>query len=336
MPAKRKILITGGTGFLGSYIIRELVAANYEVRAIRRGKKYPGYLPKDIGDKVEWVEGDVLDVMSLDDAMEGIDIVVHSAAVVSFIKKSRKEMYRVNVEGTANVINMALEKKVSRIIHISSVAALGRTVHGGHVNEERKWQENKINTHYARSKHQAELEVWRGLGEGLNGVILNPSTILGYGDWNTGSCAIFRNVYSEFKWYGPGINGFVDVEDVARAVVLLIESDITEQRFILNADNWSFKKLQDSIADAFRKKHPAWQTNAFLLSVAWRLEKLKAKFTGKVPLLTKESIRVAKSKTYFENDKIRAAFPGFSFTPLEQTIKKACENYLGTVTAMQP
>ena len=127
-------------------------------------------------------------------------------------------MYQVNVEGTANVVNMALEKNVRRLIHISSVAALGRTTTGGSVNEEKKWEESKVNTHYAKSKYKGELEVWRGISEGLDGVILNPSTILGYGDWNNSSCAIFKNIYEEFKWYTPGINGFVDVEDVARAV----------------------------------------------------------------------------------------------------------------------
>jgi dihydroflavonol-4-reductase len=330
------ILVTGGTGFLGSYILRELVENGYEVRAIRRGNKYPPHLSKEILDKVQWAEGDVLDVVALQDAMEGINTVIHSAAIVSFVKKDRREMYRVNVEGTANVINMALEKNIARFIYISSVAALGRSANGGQVDEEKKWEENNINTHYAKSKHKAELEVWRGFSEGLNGVILNPSTILGYGDWNNGSCAIFKNVYQEFRWYTPGVNGFVDVEDVARAVVLFIKSDITEQRFILNGDNWPFKKLQDSIADGFGKKHPPGQATPFLLAIAWRLERIKAIFTGKKPLLTKESARVAQSKTYFQNDKIREALPGFSFTPLDQTIKKACENYLGTVTAMQP
>jgi dihydroflavonol-4-reductase len=330
------VLVTGGTGFLGAYIIQQLLEKGYRVRAIRRGNKYPFHFPKEILNKVEWVEGDVLDVMSLQDAMEGIEAVIHSAAIVSFVKKDRREMYRVNVDGTANVINIALEKNIGRFIHISSVAALGRSSRGGQVNEEKKWEDNKINTHYAKSKHKAELEVWRGFSEGLNGVILNPSTILGYGNWNNGSCAIFKNVYKEFKWYSPGVNGFVDVEDVAKVVLLLLKSDISEERFIVNGDNWPFKRLQDRIANGFGKKPPSRQTTPFLLAMAWRLEQLKMVFSGKKPLLTKESARVAQSKTYFENDKIRKALPGFSFTPLEQTIKKACKNYLGTVTALQP
>lgn len=330
-----KILVTGGSGFLGSYIIKQLVEKGYAVRAIRRSTAIPFWISSSILNIVEWVEGDILDVVALEEAMEGIDSIIHSAAVVSFAKKDRQTMYQVNVEGTANVVNIALEKKVKRLIHISSVAALGRTAGGGHVTEEKKWEDSKVNTHYAKSKYKAELHVWRGISEGLEAVILNPGTILGYGDWNNSSCAIFKNVYEEFNWYSSGINGFVDVEDVARAAILFLENNINEQRFIVNGDTWSFKKLQDTIADGFGKKHPAKQTTPFLMAVAWRLEKLKSILSGKKPLLTKESARVAQSQTWFENDKILKALTGFSFTPLEETIKKACENYADTVNAMQ-
>jgi dihydroflavonol-4-reductase len=321
------ILVTGGTGFLGSYIIKHLVEKGYAVRAIRRSNKLPFWIPKEIFDKVEWIEGDVLDVVALDEALEGVDTVIHSAAVVSFVKKERQNMYQVNVEGTANVVNMMLEKNIRRLVHISSVAALGRSAAGGHVDEEKKWEESKVNTHYAKSKYKAELHVWRGIGEGLEAVILNPSTILGYGDWNNGSSAIFKNVSEEFRWYVSGINGFVDVEDAAKVAVLMMESNISEQRFIVNGDTWPFKKIQDTIADAFGKKRPSRLTTPFLMGVAWRLEKIKSIFTGKKPMLTKESARVAQSQTWFENDKLLKALPGFSFTPLEETIKKACEKY---------
>ncbi len=330
------ILVTGGTGFLGSYIIKQLLEKGYSVRAIRRSNKTPFWIPKKIFDKVEWMEGDVLDVVALEEAMEGVDAVIHVAAVISFEKKERKNMYQVNVEGTANVVNMMLEKNVRRLVHISSVAALGRTVGGGHVNEEKKWEESKVNTHYGKSKYKGELQVWRGIGEGLEAVILNPSTILGYGDWNNSSCAIFKNVFEELKWYVPGINGFVDVEDAAKLAVLLMESAINEQRFIVNGDTWSFKKLQEAIADGFGKKRPTRQTTPFIMALAWRLEKIKSIFTGEKPMLTKESTRVAQSQTWFENDKLLKSLPGFSYTPLEETIKKACEKYAGIINAVQP
>lgn len=322
-----KILITGGTGFLGAYIIKHLIEKNYAVRAIRRNNKLPSFIPATVFDQVEWVEGDVLDVVSLEDAMEGIDTVIHSAAIVSFNLKEKNQMYKVNVEGTANIVNIALEKNIQRFVYISSVAALGRKVNGGEVNEEKKWEDTKANTHYAKSKYKAELEVWRGISEGLDAVILNPSTILGYGDWNNSSSAIFKKVYEEFKWYTPGVNGFVDVEDVAAATVLLMESNIREERFIINGDNWPFRKLMDTMADAFGKKKPVRQTTPFILSIAWRMEIFRSLVTGSKPVLTKESAKIGQSKTYFDNGKFLKAFPQFKFTPLERTIRSACEKY---------
>lgn len=321
------VLVTGGTGFLGAYIIRELIERGYPVRAIRRTRELPGFISPGILNRAEWVEGDVLDVISLQEAMEGVDSIIHSAAIVSFIKKDRGKMYQVNVEGTANVVNMALEKKIRRLVHISSISALGRTAGGAHVNEEKKWEESKLNTHYARSKYKSELEVWRGISEGLEAVILNPSTILGYGNWGSGSSAIFRNIHKGINWYTPGINGFVDVEDVAVVTRLILESGISGERFIVNGENWPFRKLQEMIATHFGKKIPTRKASPFLLNMAWRAERFKSFFSGERPLLTRESARVAMSQTWFENDKLLRALPGFSFTPLEETIKKACEKY---------
>lgn len=331
------VLVTGGTGFLGSYIIKELIEKNYSVRAIRRPtSKLPFYIPAEILDRVEWVEADLLDLVSLEDAMEGADAVIHSAATVSFHKSDKNLMYQVNTQGTCHLVNTALEKNVPRFIHVSSVAALGRTKTNSHVTEEKKWQESDNNTHYAISKHKAEMEVWRGIGEGLNAVIINPSTFLGHGDWNTTSCRIFKAVYDEFPWYTIGVNGFVDVEDVARTTRLLMESDISEQRYIVNAENWSFEKLLNEIADGFGKKHPTRKANPFLTNFVRRIEQMKTLFADSKPLLTKESARVANSITYFANDKLLRALPGFSFTPLQETIQKACKKYQNTIKSVQP
>jgi nucleoside-diphosphate-sugar epimerase len=216
------------------------------------------------------------------------------------------------------------------------VAALGRKKDGGSVDETRKWEESKINTPYARSKQQAEMEVWRGSGEGLNAVILNPSTIIGYGDWNTSSCAVFKNVYDEFGWYSNGLNGFVDVEDASKATILMMEKDITDERFIINGDNWIFKQLLDTMAENFGKKRQTKKITPFIVGLAWRIEKIRSFFSGKKPLLTKQSAKVAMSKTIFENDKILNALPGFSFTPLEESIRKACKKYNGRLNRLQP
>jgi nucleoside-diphosphate-sugar epimerase len=329
LTGKKKIVfVTGGTGFIGSYIIQNLVEKGYTVRAIRRSSKHPFYIPVEILNKVQWIEGDVLDIVSLNDAMQGVDAVIHSAAIVSFSKKTRHQMYHVNVEGTANVVNAAVENKVSRFLHISSVAALGRTTKTETVTEQKKWEENKNNTHYAISKHHSELNVWRGFAEGLEGVVINPSTVLGYGDWHRSSCAIFKNAYKEFPWYTKGVNGFVGVEDVAEASIQLLFSDITQKKFIVNAENWSFQQLFDTIADGFHKKRPYKQATKAMGEIAWRLEKLKEVFTGKKALLTRETAKVAHSKTSFDSSALLQALPDFQFTPLEKLIKNACEKYV--------
>jgi dihydroflavonol-4-reductase len=322
------VFVTGGTGFLGSYLIKELVAKGYTVKSLRRSNKLPFYIDKNIFDSVQWVDGDILDVIALDAAMQDVDAVIHAAATVSFHKKDRGIMYKTNVEGTANVVNAAIENDIARFVHVSSIAAIGRSSTGDVVDEEKKWQGSKTSTHYAISKYRAEMEAWRGYGEGLNMVIANPSTILGYGDWNSSSCAMFKNVYKEFPWYSDGINGFVDVEDVARAIVLLMENNVSGERYIINGDNWAFRELFNTVADGFGKKRPWKQATPLLGQIAWRLEKIKSWFSGKRPLLTRETARVAHSKTYFSNRKILEALPGFSFTPLKQSIENACRKYL--------
>jgi dihydroflavonol-4-reductase len=260
--------------------------------------------------------------------MVGMDAVIHAAAKVSFDAADRSEMFRTNIEGTANVVNLALEAGISKVLHVSSVAALGRTKNGDTVTEEKKWEENAMNTNYALSKYHAEMEVWRGMGEGLNVTVVNPSTILGYGDWNSSSCAIFKNVYNEFPWYTTGVNGFVDVEDVARAIVLLLETDSKGERFILSGENWTFQELLNHIARGLNRKLPYRRATPLMAEIAWRFEKMKSVFTGKASFLTRESARVSQTKTYFNTSKIMTRLPGFKFTPLPRSIEKACKNYL--------
>ncbi len=330
-----KILVTGGTGFIGAYIIKALVEKGYPVRAIRRSNKLPFFISPDVLNKVEWVMSDVLDVISLNEAMTNVDAVIHSAALVSFLKRERRQMYNTNVDGTANIVNLALENGIKKLVHISSISALGRTFAGEHVTEEKKWTTSKLNSHYGISKYKAEMEVWRGMGEGLDAVIINPSTVLGFGNWHDSSCAIFKNMYKGFPWYTTGVNGFVDVEDVAKLTVLLMESNITEERFIISHENWEFRKLFNVMADGFGQKHPSWEATPFLSGIAWRIEKLKSVLKGAKPLLTKETALIALSKTFWENEKILKAMPGFSFNSLEHCITKACKNYAEAVNNMQ-
>jgi len=323
-----RILVTGGTGFLGAYIIKELISRNYPVRAIRRTNKLPFFIPAAALARVEWVDGDILDTCSLEEAMEDVRAVVHAAAKVSFSPADREELYKTNIIGTANVVNAALERKIEKLIYVSSVAALGRSMNGATINEGSQWEKINLNTNYAKSKYHAEMEVWRGIGEGLSAVVVNPSTILGYGDWNNSSCAIFKNVYNQFPWYTNGINGFVDVEDIAKVVSGLLESSISGERFVLSGENWSFRQLFNAIADGFSKKHPSREATALMAAVAWRVERVKSFLTGAPSLLTRESARLARNITYFDSSKILQYLPGFRFTPLKQTIVQSCNAYL--------
>lgn len=325
----QKVLVTGASGFLGAYIIQALIETGHSVRAIHRNGSIPFFLPAAVKEKVEWLPCDIRDIVGLEDAMAGVDAVIHAAAKVSFTgKKDRQELYNVNIDGTAHIVNVALTQQVRRFVHISSVAALGRTGSGSQVTEEKTWEDSKYNTNYAISKFHGEMEVWRGIGEGLPGVIVNPSTLLGFGDWNSSSCRLFRNAYEEFPWYTQGINGFVDVKDTARVIVRLMEGDICGQRYILNGDNWSFRHLFETMAAEFGKNPPSREATPFVAGVAWRMEKVKTLFTGKPSLLTRESARVASSSAFFDNSKILRQLPGFRFTPLEETIREACKKYL--------
>jgi nucleoside-diphosphate-sugar epimerase len=328
-PSKKAtVLVTGGTGFLGAYVIRELVMKGYAVRAIRRSGSLPGFVPADIFQQVDWIKGDVLDALALEEAMDGVDGVIHAAAKVSFAGKDRSELFKINVEGTANVVNAALLQNVPRFVHVSSVAALGRTGNGETVTENKVWEESRYNTSYAISKFRGEVEVWRGIGEGLPAVVVNPSTILGFGDWNSSSCTLFRSAYNEFPWYTEGVNGFVDVMDTAKAVVGLLESEVCGERYILNSDNWTFRRLFETIAAGFGKRPPSREATPFIAGIAWRTARLKSLFSGQPSMLTRESARVARSSTYFDNNKILEQLPDFRFTPLEETIRDACNAYM--------
>lgn len=317
------IFVTGGSGFVGAYIIRDLILNGYAVNAIRRTTKLPDFIDKEILNKVNWIETDLFDPVGLLDAMQGARAVIHAAAKVSFHASDRAEMYRTNVSGTENIVNACIELNISRLVHISSVAALGRTVDAASVSENKKWENSSTNTHYAISKYKAEMEVWRGVAEGLNAVILNPGTVLGYGNWNSSSAALFKSAAREFPYFTTGVNGFVDVEDIARIVLAMLKNSINAERYIVVGENWSFRKLLEEIADSLGKKRPTIEAGPFMSAIAWRLEKIKSVFSGSKPLLTKETAKVAQSKTYFDNTKILRDLPGFQFTPLSETIRKA-------------
>ena len=313
------ILVTGGSGLVGSELISQLLALGNKIKAIYNSTRltisHQNLIP---------VKCDILDTAALEKAMQGVTQLYHCAAMVSFSAKNKDQLLKINIEGTANVVNAALDAGVTKMVHVSSVSALGRIRENETVTEEMNWTEESSNSVYGKSKYLGEMEVWRGIGEGLQAVVVNPSLILGSGDWNKGSSEIFRSVYNEFPWYTEGVTGVIDVKDVARAMILLMNSEINKQRFILNAENLSYKEVFTNIAKCFGKKPPHKKVTPFIAAIVWRLEAIKSMFTGKDALVTKETARTALAKVYFDNNKILKALPGFQFTPINETIKNIC------------
>lgn len=318
------ILVTGGTGLLGSYLLRELAAREQKVIALYRKE-----IPKNTdSSQIQWVNGDVLDVVLLEDMMEQVDFVYHCAATVSFNPRKNDELRKVNVEGTANVVNAALKSGVQKLVHVSSVATLGARRDGSLVSETSGWDEDRHNSFYSRSKYFAELEVWRGMAEGLKSVIVNPSLILGVGNWENGSPALFKKAWDEFPWFAEGGGGMVDAGDVARAMILLMESEITHERFIINAENRSFKELFTGMAQCFGKKPPYKKASRFMTGLLWRIEGIRSRVTGSEPLLTKSAAEAAGRRVYYDNSKLLKFLPGFQYKPLNQTIDECCNQYM--------
>jgi nucleoside-diphosphate-sugar epimerase len=314
----KKVFVTGATGLVGSHLLKELVKQNKNVKALYRREIPAGYA------HVEWIKGDILDVILLEEALQGVEQVYHCAGKVSFNPKHRREIFKTNAEGTANVVNACLNTDVQKLVHVSSVSALGRIRENATVNESMQWSEETNNSIYAESKYLAEMEVWRGSAEGLSAVIINPTIILGAGDWENGSSEIFKSVYNEFPYYSEGVTGFVDVQDVVMAMIALMESDITAERFIVSAENISYRELFNMIAEAFHKKTPQKQITPFMADAVWRLEALKTLFTRKSPFITKETARTALAKVYFDNTKLLQTLSSFSYTPLKESVERIC------------
>jgi dihydroflavonol-4-reductase len=317
------IFITGCNGLVGSFVARKLLSEGHAILALRR-KNSDCSLLYDIQDQIEWIEGDVLDIGILNEAIKRCDTVIHTAAVISFSPKKRKEMYKINVEGTANIVNAALAGQVRHFCYISSIAALGRKKDTPVVSETALWEDSDRNTHYAKSKYLAELEVWRGIEEGLPAFIVNPSVILGPGNWERGSTKLFKYIYNENKFYTNGNINYVDVYDVAEIIVRLLGKNVAGERFILNAGTMTYKELFERIAKAFGKKAPTIEVGTLLAEVAWRIEHLRTLFHSNEPIITKETARMSGYSYTYENAKIKQLL-GYEFAPVKESIDRICQ-----------
>jgi nucleoside-diphosphate-sugar epimerase len=296
------------------------------VRAIYRKEKSKLLSTSEIK-KVDWIKGNVLDIFSLETALVDREAVFHCAAMVSFDARQREELMKTNVEGTANIINCMLSSGIKKIVHLSSVAALGRNSSDEKIDEEAGWVESAYNSQYAVSKYQSEMEVWRGVAEGLEAVIVNPGIVLGEGDWESGSNKLFKNIHDEFPFYTKGITSFVDVKDTVQAMVDLHEAGVKNERFIISEGTHAYKSIFDLMARHFGKKTPKHEAKPWMIAMVWRWYELKKWFSNKEQTITKETVRSAQASYDYDNTKLFKILPNFKYTAMEETIARACTFY---------
>jgi len=330
------LLVTGASGFVGTHLVRALSAAGENVRALYNTRPPRDDLQALPG--VEWMRCDLLDVFAVEEAMQDITHVYHCAAIVSFHGRDRARLMHVNVESTAAVVNEAVLQDVRKLVHLSSVAALGRSNRERReITEEEPWEESRRASVYGQSKYSAELEAWRGAGEGLSVAVVNPGIILGEdlrsgpAAWDDGSPRLFKVVDGEFPFYTEGVNAWVDVHDLVRAMMLLMNSDVEGERFILSAGNFSYREVFTQMAGALGRKPPRIRAARWMTGLVWRWNRLK-NLWGERSTVTQETARTARQQVYYDNSKFLQAFPDFRYTPLEETIARAVAAY----RAVQP
>jgi dihydroflavonol-4-reductase len=314
----KTIMVTGGTGFVGSYLRRPDSSMA---------------LVGEVADRVRWFTADLLDVPALEAAMEGVRQVYHCAAVVSFQRKEAQRMIRTNREGTANLVNVALWRGVEKLLHVSSISALGRRPDSPMVDETVPWQDGTWNSPYGISKHLSELEVWRGMAEGLPASIVHPSNILGSGFWKdrTSTGQMFHTVWKGLPFRPTGGSGFVDVRDVVRLCETLMNSGQVGERYILNAENLPFAAVFDRMADALGVRRPYIRITPLLREISWRVAEGAALLTGRPPFITRETARMSSRTFLYDNRKSIEAFD-FTYIPVERTIRETAAQFLASRT----
>lgn len=329
MTQLQKVLVTGGTGLVGTHLLHKLVTEGYQVRAIYRRKDQVAkcrelflfYSPNraDWFEKIEWVEGDVTDYFSMLDALEEIDLVYHSAAYVTFDPKQKGEMLRINEEGTANVVNACLEKGIQKLCYVSSIATLGSPINGNLIDEETLWQSDETHSAYSKSKFLAEMQVWRASKEGLNIVMVNPGVIIGPGDLSRSSGALINRIKRGMKFYTNGVTGYVDVRDVANAMVLLMASELTDERFVLVSENLSYKQFLETAANAMNSEVPSFAAGPVLTGIAWRLDAFVSFVLRRSPGFTRENARTSHNHSYYTSQKFINQFQ-YKFYTIRESI----------------
>ncbi len=322
--------MTGATGLIGSYILKGILenTSYTPVILIRNGSDRS--MIHDLIDRCQVITGDLSDEDLLYDIITDVDYVIHSAAVVSFWNKEKDRMYRTNVEGTSMIVDACLANPVRKLIYISSVSALGRSKKDVEpISEKRKWTKDPANTHYAKSKHLAEMEVWRGIAEGQDAVILNPSVVIGSGRWESSSLKLIDDLYKGLNFYPTGSTAFTDVRDVANLVIQALESDIINERFVIAGANLTYREFFEKVASGLGIKGPQIEVKPALATVALFFEKIRSWLTRTKPILSDETVKIATLPITYDSSKSREVF-GFEYRDLDQTIKEVCQAYLAS------
>jgi nucleoside-diphosphate-sugar epimerase len=328
--------VTGATGLVGAHLMYDLLQKGYRVKALKRPQsnteqvlktfaRYAGNT-EALSRQIEWTDGDLLDFQSMSAAIDGCTQVYHAAAVVSFSSSDRTDMMHINVDGTANMVNVCIDQKIP-LCHVSSIGALGRSEQGGRITENDLWQTAQGRSVYSYSKYKAEMEVWRGIAEGLQAVIINPAVILGPGNWTKGSSKFFSQVYGGMRFHTSGVTAFVDVRDVSRCMLQLMEQEHFGERYILTAGDLSYRELFNLIADDLKVKRPAIAAQPWLLKTACCLSWMVGKVTGREPVLTKETVHSALQQIRYSNEKIRKTLE-YKFISPEKSIEDCCRYFL--------
>ena len=329
------ILVTGGTGLVGSHLLVHLCLKNERIRAIYRTESSLEKVKKvffsyaddtTLFDKIEWFQANITDVPAMIPAFFGVKQVYHCAAFISFNPRDYREMRKVNIHGTAIVVNLAIDSKVEKFCYVSSIAAVGESLTNDVITEENEWNKELDNSGYSITKFGAEMEVWRASQEGIPVIVVNPGVILGSGFWDTGSGKLFSQVYQGFPFFTEGITGFVSVKDVVKAMILLMNGTTANERFILVSENKSFKEVLFAIADAFGKKRPSKKIHVWQTAVFWRFSWIVSKITSKEPLLSKYSAKSAHHISYYSSEKLLKTID-FQFEKVENAIHEITKTF---------
>ena len=323
------ILVTGATGLVGSHLLVQLLQENEEVKALFRSEKqiekvknvFAFHNQLTLFDKINWVKGDITDIPSLEIAFENVTHVYHCAALISFDPSDEDELRKINIEGTANVVNCCIDFGVKKLCHVSSIAALGNPKeHETTITEETEWNPEELHSDYAITKYGAEMEVWRGHQEGLEVVIVNPGVIFGYGFPKKGSDVIIQSVKNGLSFYTKGNIGIVAVEDVTKCMIQLMKSSINGERYTLVGENISTKILLDFISEELKVKKPSIEASKWMTSIAWRMDWLISKLLNRKRKLARSTATSSHSTTTFDTSKIKKEL-NFTFQKKESYLK---------------